>query len=366
MDIDIPTVFRPERSFSVEGEAAPGKRAGVLALVFLLFAAGAAARDYGVGYTRLSTTDPMGGGMSYSLWYPSAATDDTVEIGPFEFPGTRDAAPAPDRFALVLLSHGSGGTDLVHRDTAIALARAGFLAAAPLHPRNNVYHDVHDDRRVVLDGRPRQLSAVIDALLAHPTWSRRIDARKIAAFGFSAGGYTVLAALGAARNYGRTLEHCARHGREDPYCRVIDGPGRARRVKAYGKPVQPFRDPRICAAVLADPFTAPFSDAALERLAPVHLLVYRPEMENRLGAAFHAGRLVRLLRRRDDFPQPREIVVPDANHYSFIASLPEAVARRHPRIAYDHPGFDRAAFHDTMNNEIVRFLAQGLSACASG
>ena len=30
-----------------------------------------------------------------------------------------------------------GGSDLGHRDTAIALARAGYVAAALLHPRNN-------------------------------------------------------------------------------------------------------------------------------------------------------------------------------------------------------------------------------------
>jgi dienelactone hydrolase len=96
----------------------------------------------------------------------------------------------------VILSHGSGGSDLVHWDTAIALAEAGFIAAAALHPRNNFHEGIHDDQRIVLDGRPRQLSAIIDALLAQQAWSSRINFKKIAAFGFSAGGYTVLAALG--------------------------------------------------------------------------------------------------------------------------------------------------------------------------
>ena len=88
------------------------------------------------------------------------------------------------------------GADLGHWDTAVALAQAGFIAAAPLHPRNNFRDGIGDDQRIVLDGRPRQFSAVIDALLAQQAWSSLIDTKKIAAFGFSAGGYTVLAALG--------------------------------------------------------------------------------------------------------------------------------------------------------------------------
>ena len=162
--------------------------------------------------------------MRYSLWYPTEVPNSVVRIGPFAFQGTRDAAPADGPFALVILSHGSGGADLGHWDTAVALAEAGFIAAALVHPRNNFRHDVGDDKRIVLDGRPRQLSAVIDALLVQPPWPSRIDDSKIGAFGFSAGGYTVLAVLGAVPVHTRTLEHCARHAEEDPYCRIINGP----------------------------------------------------------------------------------------------------------------------------------------------
>ena len=325
--------------------------------------ANASERIFGVGYSRLSTADPMGGQMQYSLWYPTEVSDGVVRLGPFEFPGTWDAEPATGQFGLVILSHGSGGSDLGHWDTAIALAKAGFIVAAPLHPRNNFRDDIHDDQRIVLDGRPLQLSAVIDALLAQGTWSSRIDSKKIAAFGFSAGGYTVLAALGAEREYSRTLDHCERHAEEDPYCRIINGAGRAARAKAYADPAQRAFDGRLCAAVIADPFTAPFSDATLEALPPAKLLFFRPEVENKLKAEFHVSRVVRLLKQRDDFPDPQEIVVPKANHYSFIAPIPDVVAQSIPEIASDPEGFDRAAFHDVMNSTIVTFFKQALSDC---
>ncbi len=325
--------------------------------------ANASEREFGVGFSRLSAADPMGGQMQYSLWYPTKVPNSVVSVGPFEFPGTRDAEPAVGPMGLVIVSHGSGGSDLVHFDIAVALAKAGFIAAAPLHPRNNFFDDIGDDQRIVLDGRPLQLSAVIDALLAQGAWSSRIDSKKIAAFGFSAGGYTVLAALGAEPEYSRTLDHCERHAEEDPYCRIINGAGRAARARAYADPAQRAFDGRLCAAVIADPFTAPFSDATLEALPPAKLLFFRPEVENKLKAEFHVSRVVRLLKQRDDFPDPQEIVVPKAVHYSFIAPIPEVVAQSIPEIASDPEGFDRAAFHDVMNSTIVTFFKQALSDC---
>ncbi len=328
--------------------------------------------DFGVGYAGLSTADPMGGHMQVSLWYPTTVPDSVVRLGPYEFPGTQDAEPAAGRFGLVILSHGSGGSDLGHRDTAIALAKAGFIAAAPLHPRNNFRDDIGDDQRIVLDGRPRQLSAVIDALLAQPAWSSRIDSERIAAFGVSAGGYAVLAALGAEPEFSRILDHCERHAEEDPYCRIINGVGaeaRAARARAYAEPAQRCHDGRLCAAVIADPFTAPFSDATLKALPPARLLFFRPEVENMLKAEFHVSRVVRLLKQRDDFPDPLDILLPKAHHLSFVAPVPESVgeslAGPEPfgRAAFHEEMTRRTALHEEMNRRIVTFFKQAFSGC---
>ncbi len=329
--------------------------------------ANASERKFGVGFSRLSTTDPTGGRIQYSLWYPTEVSDGVVNVGPFEFPGTRDAEPAVGPMGLAILSHGSGGSDMGRWDTAVALAKAGFVAAALLHPRNNFSNDIGDDQRIVLDGRPRQLSAVIDAILAQEGWSRRIDTKKIAAFGFSAGGYTVLAALGAEPVYSRTLDHCARHAGEDPYCRIINGAGRAARARAYADPAQRAFDGRLRAAVIADPFTAPFSDKALEALPPAKLLFFRPEEENVLKAEFHVSRVVHVLRRRNDFPEPQEILLPGSHHLSFLAPFPESVGKnlaspeRFDAAAFHDEMMRRAALHAEMNRTIVMFFKQALA-----
>ncbi len=342
-----------------------------MAMVMLISTdADASEHKFAVGYTRSSTTDPLGGDMRYSLWYPTDVPNSVVRAGPFEFPGTRDAEPAAGQFGLVILSHGSGGSDLGHWDTAIALAEAGFIAAAPLHPRNNFHEGIHDDQRIVLDGRPRQLSAIIDALLAQQAWSSRINFKKIAAFGFSAGGYTVLAALGAERKYSRTLDHCERHAEEDPYCRIINGAGREARARAYAEPAQQIHDGRLCSAVIADPFTGPFSDASLKAMPPARLLFFRPEVENVLKAEFHVSRVVRLLKQRDDIPDPQEIVVPKANHFSFIGPLPESVGKKlagpegFDRAVFQEKMKHRAALHEKMNRRIVTFFREAFVDCA--
>ena len=327
--------------------------------------------DFGVGYARLSTADPMGGQMQVSLWYPTTVPDSVVRLGPYEFSGTQDVEPAAGQFGLVILSHGSSGSDLGHRDTAIALAKAGYIAAAPLHPRNSL-GDMGDDQRIVLDGRPRQLSAVIDALLAEPTWSSRIDAKKIAAFGFSAGGYTVLAALGAEPEFSRILDHCERHAEEDPYCRIVglaDGAARMARAMEYAGPSQSFHDGRLCAAVIADPLAVPFSDATLKALPPAKLLFFRPEAENVVKAEFHVSRVVRLLMQRDDFPDPQVILLPKTHHFSFVAPIPESVgkslagAKRFDRAAFHEEMSRRTALHEEMNSTIVTFFKQAFSDC---
>ena len=77
----------------------------ILLAMVLLFSmvANASARNFGVGFSRLSTADPVGGRMQYSLWYPTEVANSVVRLDQFEFPGTRDAEPAAGHFGLVIL-----------------------------------------------------------------------------------------------------------------------------------------------------------------------------------------------------------------------------------------------------------------------
>jgi hypothetical protein len=133
---------------------------------------------------------------------------------------------------------------------------------------------------------------------------------------------------------------------------------------------QSFHDGRLCAAVIADPFAAPFSDATLKALPPARLLFFRPEVENVVKAEFHVSRVVRLLKQRDDFPDPQEILLPGAHHFSFLAPIPESVGRSlagpegFDPVAFHEEMTRCAALHEEMNRCILTFFREAFVDCA--
>jgi predicted dienelactone hydrolase len=64
---------------------------------------------------------------------------------------------------------------------------------------------------------------------------------------------------------------------------------------------------------------------------------------------------------RRDLPTPPEMhVVPGAGHYDFLSPCSAELAKKVPTICISGPGFDRAAFHQEFNREIVAFFTRTL------
>lgn len=323
----------------------------------------------GVGFSRIVTPDPMGGEMRISLWYPATQVSGTVRIGSFTFQATRDAEPARGQRGLVVISHGTAGSDLGHRNLAMALADAGIIVAAPLHPRDN-YEDSGDvGRRIVMEGRPLQVTATVDALLAIPMWRDRIDSKRIGAFGFSLGGYTVLAILGAKPDMSNIVAHCAMTT-ADPFCNIGGNLAESTRMvieRDYQEAPRDVFDPRFCAASIADPVAVPFSNEALASIKARHIQIWRPEEQNLLLAEAHASRVVRQLNTRSKAEATEEIVVPGAQHYSFLAPFPRPLRAMLPtELTRDSPEFNRVKFQQRFASKVANFLRASLARCAAG
>ena len=148
------------------------------------------------GYRTLTIAGDVS--TTVALFYPTAVADRVLPMGPWQ-PVVAPGAPASETplKGLILISHGTGGTELNHHNLGTRLARDGYLVAAVRHAGDN-----WQDRSLVTSGRyfserPRQLSRVLDALLSSPEWGSRIPADRIGAVGHSAGGYSVLALAGA-------------------------------------------------------------------------------------------------------------------------------------------------------------------------
>jgi predicted dienelactone hydrolase len=284
--------------------------------------------------------------LEVGVWYP---TDAAPRPQPLELGSQTVAQDAPvkgERLPLILISHGHGGSYAGHADTAIALAEAGFVAAAVTHNGDSWQDASHATE---IWQRPRQLKVLADYMLADWTGRDRIDPRRIGAFGFSAGGFTVLATAGAEPDLGKLVQHCReRPAFED--CRITS----AEKLDVTRKTAW-THDPRVRAVVSAAPAIGfSFGKAGL---AGVHVPVqlWRAEDDPVLPHPFYAEAV------RQDLPTPPEMhVVPHAGHYDFISPCPPAMAARLPEICVSEPGFDRTAFHVRFNRAVVEFFRRTL------
>lgn len=256
-------------------------------------------------------------------------------------PTDKGAGPRP----LIVISHGNGGDFRSHHDTAAALAKAGFVVAALTHTGDN-WRD--QSRATDLIGRTRQLSVLIDYMTRD--WSARagIDADRIGAFGFSAGGFTVLAAAGGDPDLSRLTDHC--HANPGFYdCRLI-GQHVGTLKDGAAAPHLPH-DARLKALVVAAPalgFT--FTKEGLSKLTqPIQL--WQAGADQVLPAPYYVEPI------RDALPTPPEYRhVEGAAHFDFLPPCSPQLAAAAPMICTPTPGFERAAFHETLNREVISFF----------
>ena len=146
--------------------------ASVLVLLLRLVTSADAAAQYRAGFTRVVAVEPVSGdSVPVAVWYPTLDAEREVQFGRSNLVVAPDGALASSgRLPLVLISHGTGGGELGHWDTAAELARAGFVVAAVRHPGDNVAEEsgLGTDRQVF--GRSHHVVAAARTLLQHPRW----------------------------------------------------------------------------------------------------------------------------------------------------------------------------------------------------
>jgi predicted dienelactone hydrolase len=114
-------------------------------------------------------------------------------------------------------------------------------------------------------------------------------------------------------------------------------------------------DPRIKAAVLAAPaFAFTFDPMGLSGVR-VPIQLWRAESDRHQPAPFYEDQL------RNDLPRlPEYHVVERAGHYDFLPPCDEKTLRAAPAICTSLPNFDRRAFHEEFNAQVVRFFREKL------
>ena len=303
------------------------------------------------GFMQATVPDGKNPPIQIGIWYPSAADTQpqalALDTQIVAVDGPITGGPLP----LVVMSHGQGGGFGNHYDTAIALANAGFVAAALTHTGDN-YRD--QSRVLMIWDRSRQLRVVTDWMLH--TWPAHalINADEIGVFGFSAGGFTALVAAGGTPDLARIGPYCATHKTEFT-CALI-----TRNQNGSSKPpIVPagawVHDPRIKAAVVAAPALGyTFGRTGLAGVTvPVQL--WRAEDDHVLPQPSYAQAV------RDDLPKlPDYHVVPKADHMDFLPPCDAHKTTILPPICHSPAGFDRAAFHTMFDGAVVAFFKKTL------
>jgi predicted dienelactone hydrolase len=316
---------------------------GWMAAVAMLLTASAALAG-NVGFERVAAPAGADKPLEVGIWYPTDAAEAVMALGPSSQVVALGAPVTGRNHPLIVVSHGTGGSFVDHRDTAKALAQAGFIVAAVTHT-GDTYNDRSRTRRI--SERPGHLIHLIDYMTTAWRGHDAIDAGRIGAFGFSAGGFTVLSAIGGEPDISLVAPHCRQH----PHfydCATIGKLGDA--PPANAAPVA--HDPRIRAAVLAAPALGfAFAPSGLSKVTvPVQL--WRAEWDTVLPQPYYAEVVHGLL------PKADYRLAAHADHFDFMSPCSDQLAKLAPDICVSN--IDRAAFHKTFNAEVVRFFQKTL------
>jgi predicted dienelactone hydrolase len=319
--------------------------AAVLATVIALVTAPVFAASVGFEEVKIPNGDEPP--LTVGIWYPTDAPATQHALGDISQVVAPDAPLAGYDLPLVVMSHGGGGSYSGHYDTALALAQAGFVAAAVSHAG-----DTFDDQSRVLQPwlRVVQLRRLVDYMLGAWPGHARLDAQRIGAFGFSNGGLTVLVAAGGVPDLAAIGPYCEAHPEHD-LCAALKHAGVDVHVGSDVPASVWTHDPRIKAVVVAAPaFGFAFSRAGLNGVhVPVQL--WRAAQDRHQPDPYYEEVV------RADLPRPPEYhVVENAGHYDFLPACGASMARNRPDICTSLPGFGRAAFHEQFNAEVVRFF----------
>ena len=333
----------------------------MFALCALLAAAQpATASQAGLRSITIPASAPGAASTVVALYYPSQAVEHAVNLGPFTQRVAMGGKPDDKVKGLILLSHGTGGSELGHTSLAEGLARQGYLVAALRHPGDN-WQDI-SLRQTSLQNyfttRAQQASHVIDALLNDPEWKDRIasDVKgpRVGALGHSAGGYTVLALAGARPDASRIGSHCSQHRADDPIFCGLGGNQGARPAgnppPSTGNPATPqLTDARVRAVVSMAPVGAIFSAESFADVK-VPIAIYSADKDRFLVPRFHAEWVAKNL------PAAEFHQVPNALHFSFMDTPSMPIATEDGDVVTDLPGFKRQEFLRQLQREIPAFF----------
>lgn len=209
--------------------------------------------------------------------------------------------------------------------------------------------------------RARDLSVVLDHLLADPIFGPRIEKSRVGAAGFSLGGYTMIELAGGVTNPQAVLDYCD-SPRSHGTCNIHEFPDLAAKARqrlktdsgfaaAFARGDESYRDSRIRAVfAIAPALGVAFSSEALASISiPVEIVAggadpIAPPPDNAEYFAHHV-------------PHARITILPGGvAHYTFLDDCGPAGKKNLAVYCADARGVDRQRVHAEVAAMAVRFF----------
>jgi predicted dienelactone hydrolase len=309
------------------------------------------------------------------IWYPAAAGTQEADWEAAIFKAGRSAkgavmASSPAKLPLIVLSHGTGGAAMGLAWLGETLAANGYIVAAVNHHGNTGAEATPPlQGTLVWWDRPQDLSVLIDRLLADPQWGPRIDTSRIGVAGFSIGGYTALASVGARLSHAQWQKFCT-DAATAPSCKLPPEVSSKfheheaerlltkdqRVLNAVAHMDDDYRDPRIKAAFAI----APVVGVAMRRdslgaiAVPVQIVVGSDD--DQAIPRFNAEPMAKVI------PNARLDILPKVTHYSFLPACNDRGKNYVKELCTDPVGVDRDVLHKKVAARAIEFFSQALRA----
>jgi predicted dienelactone hydrolase len=263
---------------------------------------------------------------------------------------------------LILISHGTGGTELNHHNLGTRLARDGYLVAAVRHAGDN-----WQDRSLITSGRyfserPLQISRVLDALLASPGMGHRASRSSASARWATPPGATACWRWQVHRPNPSVRRNIAARCRTTRgSVRSGQGPGRVR-GRSGCRPRPPTPPPRAQARPVSVPDPRIRAVVALAPMA----VVFTPESlgasRSPCGSSWPSGMRCSTASTTAslsvaNLPQAQASTAAGAGHFAFMAQASFPLPSAAGDAAANPPGFDRLAFLPELENQVAGFFA---------
>ena len=311
-----------------------------------------------------------------TIWYPAVAgaRESDCRVGVFRAGWTAreaDMIDNPEQLPLVVMSHGTGGAAAQLSWLAEHLASNGFLVAAVNHHGNTAAEEAYVPLGFILWWeRARDVSVVIDKLLADSRFGHRIDVSKIGVAGFSLGGYTALTTAGARTDRDQWQRYCA-DSPGDLACslppeatfsmadmeRLVEENENAK--ASVERSHESYLDERVRAAYAIAPVLASALDAQSLRDISIPVRIVVGDKDDQANPEVNAIPI------QEAIPEAELQLLPGVAHYTFLAPCGLKGRFLVRQLCKDPHGIDRHEIHQEVGADALEFFNDSFAGVTS-